>query len=566
MVIVETIALSTMVCNDLVMPILLRLPWLRLTERGDLTRLLIAIRRGSIVLILFLGYLYFHVIGGSYALVAIGLLSFAAVAQFAPAIIGGLYWRSGNRAGALTGLSLGFAMWVYTLLLPSFVRSGWMPPEFLSEGPWGMALLRPYALFGLDGFDPLAHSLFWSMVVNIGGYILLSLAIRQSPTERAQAIRFVSAVPQPAARGGLMLADSEISYRELHALVARFIGRQRADRAFAEYAPARGHGRGKTPTVDAALLRFAEHLLAGAIGAASARVMVASTVKGENVGLEEVMAILDEASHVIEFSRQLEQKSHELERASSELRAANQRLKELDRLKDEFLATVTHELRTPLTSIRSFSEILRDHPDIAAEERQEFLAIIAKESERLTRLINQVLDLAKIEAGRFDWRIGPVDAKSVVSEAMAAIAQLFAEKAVRLDASIPDGLPQVSADRDQLMQVVINLLSNAVKFSPPASGRVRVDAAATADGVEIRVVDNGPGLAPEHREVIFEKFRQVGDMLTDKPEGSGLGLSISRRIIEHFGGQIWVESEPGKGASFVFRVPAVRAGSAWAAG
>src|SRR5262249_28401318 len=119
MVIVETIALSTMVCNDLVMPILLRLPWLRLTERGDLTRLLINIRRGSIVLILFLGYFYFRSIGGSYALVTIGLLSFVAVAQFAPAILGGIYWRGGTRSGALAGLSLGFAVWVYTLLLPS---------------------------------------------------------------------------------------------------------------------------------------------------------------------------------------------------------------------------------------------------------------------------------------------------------------------------------------------------------------------------------------------------------------------------------------------------------------
>ncbi len=565
MVIVETIALSTMVCNDLAMPILLRMPWLRLTERGDLTRLLIAIRRGGIVLILFLGYLYFRFIGGSYALVAIGLLSFAAVAQFAPAIIGGIYWRGGNRAGALAGLTLGFAVWVYTLLLPSFVRSGWLPTEFLSAGPWGVGLLKPYALFGLDGFDPLAHSLFWSMVANVGGYVALSLAVRQSPTERVQATRFVAAFQQPTGGRGGPLGRSEASYRELYALVARFIGRQRADRAFGGYAASRGLNLAKLASVDAALLQFAEHLLAGAIGAASARVMVASAVKGENVGLEEVMAILDEASQVIEFSRQLEQKSLELERASSELRTANQRLKELDHLKDEFLATVTHELRTPLTSIRSFSEILRDNPDIASDERQEFLGIITKESERLTRLINQVLDLAKIEAGRFDWRIGPVDAKSVVGDAMAAIAQLFTEKSVSLDATLPDGLPRVSADRDQLMQVVINLLSNAVKFSPQNSGQVKVSAAATADGVEVRIADNGPGLSPEHRDVIFEKFRQVGDMLTNKPEGSGLGLSISRRIIEHFGGRIWVESEPGKGATFAFQVPTAEPQPAMAA-
>jgi Na+/proline symporter/nitrogen-specific signal transduction histidine kinase len=565
MVIVETIALSTMVCNDLVMPILLRLPWLRLTERGDLTRLLIAIRRASIVFILFLGYLYFHLIGGSYALVTIGLLSFAAVAQFAPAIIGGIYWRRGTRAGALTGLSLGFIVWVYTLLLPSFVRSGWLPSSLLDHGPWGVALLRPYELFGLAGFDPLSHALFWSMVVNIGGYLAVSLLTRQTPTERIQATRFVEAyAPTAGSEPGRGLRG-QAAYRDLHELVARFVGRAGADRAFQDYAAAHGLNLAKLTVADAALLQFTERLLAGAIGASSARVMVASAVQGENVGLDEVMAILDEASQVIEYSRQLEQKSLELERASSELRAANIRLKELDRLKDDFMATVTHELRTPLTSIRSFSEILHDNPEIPAAQRKEFLGIITKESERLTRLINQVLDLAKIEAGQFDWRIAPVEPKETIDDAVAAVGQIFKDKSVELVAEVPVHLPPVMADRDQLMQVIINLLSNAVKFSPPRNGRVRVSAAVTAEGVEVRVSDNGPGVNPEFRDTIFEKFRQVGDTLTNKPEGSGLGLPISRRIIEHFGGRIWVESRLGEGATFAFVVPIAETAAAVAA-
>ena len=562
MVIVETIALSTMVCNDLVMPILLRLRWLRLTERGDLTRLLINIRRASIAVILFLGYLYFHFIGGSYALVAIGLLSFAAVAQFAPAIIGGMYWRGGTRAGALTGLSLGFLLWVYTLLLPSFVRSGWLPPDLLESGPWGIALLQPYALFGLEGFDPLSHALFWSMTVNVLGYVGVSLLTRQTPTERIQATRFVEAFAQSAGSERGQTWRGQASYRDLNALVARFIGRHRADRAFQDYAASHGINLAKLTVADASMLQFTERLLAGAIGAASARVMVASAVQGENVGLDEVMAILDEASQVIEYSRQLEQKSKELETASAKLRAANERLTELDRLKDEFLATVTHELRTPLTSIRSFSEILRDNPDIPADQRSEFLGIITKESERLTRLINQVLDLAKIEAGRFDWQIGEVDPGGVIADAVAAVSQLFKDKAVSLTTEIPANLPPIRADRDQLMQVVINLLSNAVKFCDPATGQVSVTAAPTPQGLEVRVTDNGPGIAPEDRALIFEKFRQAGDTLTNKPAGSGLGLSISRRIIEHFGGRIWVESAPGRGAVFGFVVPLAEAGLA----
>lgn len=558
MVIVETIALATMICNDLVMPILLLAPWLRLHERRDLTRLLIAIRRGSIVLILMLGYLYFRLIGGSYALVTIGLLSFAAVAQFAPPIIGGIYWRGGTRAGALAGLTLGFAVWVYTLLLPSFVRSGWLTDSFLNPGPWGSALLNPYALFGLGGMDPLSHALFWSMAINVGAYVGVSLLTRQTPTERIQATRFVEAYQSPpmgAEESGIP-PRGHASYRELHALVARFVGRRRAERAFVDHAARRGLNLAKLTTADSELLHFSERLLAGAIGAASARVMVASTVKGENLGFNEVMAILDEASQVIEYSRQLEQKSTELERASADLRAANERLKEVDRLKDEFIATVTHELRTPLTSIRSFSEILRDTPDISPSQRKEFLAIVTKESERLTRLINQVLDLAKIEAGRFDWQIGPVDIRAVADDAVAAVGRLFKDKNVALETRLPSGLPPVRADRDQLMQVIVNLLSNAVKFCAAGAGQVVLEARAFANFVELRVIDNGPGVAPENQAIIFEKFRQVLERPPARPAGSGLGLPISRRIIEHFGGRIWVESRPGAGAIFIFTVPA----------
>jgi Na+/proline symporter/nitrogen-specific signal transduction histidine kinase len=555
MVIVETIALSTMVCNELVMPLLLRWHGLRLGERGDLTRLLIAIRRWSIVFLLLLGYGYYHFIGGSYALVSIGLLSFAAMAQFAPAIIGGIYWKGATRAGALAGLSAGFVIWLYTLLFPSFARSGWLPMSFIEAGPWGIALLRPYALFGLTGWDNFSHSLFWSMVANLGLYVGISLTTRQSAIERIQATRFVEVFRQGEPGDRLKLWRGSATYEDLHELAARFIGKARADQSFSDYAQRRRLALSRQLPADADLVSFTERLLAGAIGAASARVMVASVVKGENLRIEEVMQILDEASHVIEYSRQLEQKSQELEAASAELRAANIRLREIDQLKDEFIATVTHELRTPLTSIRSFSEILHDNPGLAGERRAEFLGIIIKESERLTRLINQVLDLARLEAGRFDWQIGAIDFAALAREALAATSQLFKDRRVALEAELPDGLPQVHGDRDQMMQVVLNLLSNAVKFSPERLGSVSVRLVRLAGGLELQVRDNGPGLAPEHHTLVFEKFRQVADTMSGKPAGSGLGLAISRRIVEHLGGRIRVDSTPGRGATFAVFLP-----------
>jgi signal transduction histidine kinase len=310
---------------------------------------------------------------------------------------------------------------------------------------------------------------------------------------------------------------------------------------------------------DAGLVQFAETALAGAIGGASARVMVATTVKEDAPSIEDVMAILDETSQVIAYSHQLEQKSKELTEATAELRAANERLQELDRLKDDFVSTVTHELRTPLTSIRAFSEILHDNPELPADERQRYLAIVIQESERLTRLINQVLDLAKLESGRAEWRVGDVDLGSVVEDSVNATGQLFSAKSVHLGVSVPAALPLVLADRDRLLQVLINLLSNAAKFVEEKVGRVVVEIRIEGTQVTVRVIDNGPGIAPEDQRMIFEKFRQAGDTMTEKPQGTGLGLPISRQIIEHFGGRLWVESEPGRGATFCFSLPAQEA-------
>ena len=556
MVIVATIALSTMVCNDLVMPVLLRISSLRITEQGELTGLLLAIRRGSILLILFFSYIYFRYIGESYALVTIGLVSFAAAAQFAPAMIGGIFWKGATRKGALTGLSLGFLVWAYTLLLPSFARSGWIAASFIEPGPWGITLLQPYALFGLEGLDTLSHALFWSLLANIGGYVAVSMLSRQSALERIQAALFVDVYKHSGERSGTGFWQGTASYEDLYQLVARFVGRERSERAFADYARRRHLNLKRLSEADADLVQFTERLLAGTIGAASARVMVASVVKGEISSIEEVMEILDEASHVIEHSRQLEQKSRELVQTSAELRAANERLQELDRLKDEFLSIVSHELRTPLTSIRSFSEILFDNPSLDQRERTRYLEIIIKESERLTRLINDILDLAKMQAGRQDWKMVDLAPAAVIEDALTATSGLLAERQVELEIDVAEPLPALHVDRDRLFQVIVNLLSNAVKFSDEAGARVAISARASRGGIEVGVSDNGPGIPEEARERIFEKFQQASESPSDKPAGSGLGLAICRQIIEHFGGRIWAESRPGQGATLAFWLPA----------
>jgi len=258
---------------------------------------------------------------------------------------------------------------------------------------------------------------------------------------------------------------------------------------------------------------------------------------------------------VVVYSHRLEQKSRELEAATAELRAANERLKELDRLKDDFVSTVTHELRTPLTSIRAFTEILLDDPDVEPAQRRKFLGIITKEAERLTRLINEVLDLAKIESGKADWVESGVDMKEVIADTLAAMDQVFNEKNIKVEARLPDKVPTVTADLDRMIQVMLNLLSNAAKFCDSTSGRVEIELTERDGALRVDVHDNGRGVRPEEHEAIFSKFHQVGDTLTGKPQGSGLGLHISRQIVEHFGGRMWVDSHPGTGARFSFTLP-----------
>ncbi len=397
--------------------------------------------------------------------------------------------------------------------------------------------------------------MLWSMVANIGAYVVVSVFTRQSVAEQAQAARFVDVFRRAGEGPDVHVWRGEASLPDLRTLLARFLGPERADAALGDYARRRGYDSPAGMPADAGLVQFAETELAGAIGGASARIMVASTVKEDVLSIDEVRTMLDEASQVIAYSHELEKKSREVMAATAELRAANERLKELDRLKDDFVSTVTHELRTPLTSIRAFSEILHDNPDLDADERQRFLNIIIQESERLTRLINQVLDLAKLESGRAEWRVAQIDLKTVIEDSLDATSQLFRAKNVGLETRLPPAVPPIHADRDRLVQVLINLLSNAVKFVEADSGHVVVELFRDPDALRVQVTDNGPGISAEDQQFIFEKFRQAGDTMTEKPEGTGLGLPISRQIIEHLGGRLWVTSEPGAGATFAFALP-----------
>jgi Na+/proline symporter/nitrogen-specific signal transduction histidine kinase len=558
MVIVETIAVASMVCNDLVMPLLLRSRRVGHRVAGDLTQLILGIRRVVIVLIMLLGYAYFHLAGEAYALVSIGLISFAAVAQFAPAMLGGMYWKGATRQGAMAGLLLGFGLWAYTLMLPSVAKSGWLSPGFLSEGPWGIALLKPEQLMGLSGLDNLTHSLFWSLLANVGAYVLVSLWRTPSAAETSQALLFVD-VFEHTRQADPVFWRGRARVQDLRLLAARFLGEAKANRLFYDYARATGVADVTRIEPDARLVRFVETQLTGAIGTASARVMVASVVEEEALALDDVLQILDETSRLRAHSAELEEKSKSLEQATRELRAANEQLKSLDRLKDDFMSSVTHELRTPLTSIRALSEMMAEDPDMPAEQRQQFLGIVVAETERLSRLVNQVLDMAKIESGHAEWRNADVDMGQLLAQSVQTTSEMFRERGASVQLRVPEWPVILRADPDRLTQVMLNLLSNAAKFVPAVDGRVEVVLTTDAQGLTVAVSDNGPGVPLQQQALIFEKFRQGGDE-SHRPQGTGLGLPISRQIVEHFGGRMWIDSVPGQGARFAFHLP--RAGGA----
>jgi len=563
MVIVETIAVSTMVSNELVLPLVLRWRRQQLAAAGDVTRMLLGIRRAAILGVLVLGYVYYHLAGEAYALVSIGLISFAAVAQFAPALLGGIFWKGGTKLGALVGLSAGFAMWIYTLMLPSIAKSGWLSADFLQLGLWGQAWLRPEQFLGLTGLDPLTHSLFWSLLVNAGGYVLLSLWRAPSGAEASQALLFVD-VFERTHQASPVFWRGRAQVSDLAQLCERFLGRSKAEQMLHTYARQMGLASAQALTPDARLVQFVEMQLAGAVGSASARVLVASVAQEESLTPEDVLSILDEASQLRSYSRELEEKSQSLQQATDELRRANEQLKSLDLLKDDFMSSVTHELRTPLTSIRALAELMRDDPEMDAAQRQQFIGIIVSETERLSRLVNQVLDMAKIESGHAEWVILSVDMDSLIRRAVVTTGELFHEKQIAVELALAPAVPRVQADEDRLMQVMMNLLSNAAKFVPVPGGRVQVGLQADAQGLTVSVLDNGPGVPPEQQALIFEKFRQGGSA-DHRPQGTGLGLPISRDIVAHFGGRLWLDSVAGQGAKFSFFLPWIMPATACAA-
>jgi|TARA_R110002072_G_scaffold517_1_gene3144 Na+/proline symporter/nitrogen-specific signal transduction histidine kinase len=551
MVIVASIALSTMVSNHLIMPIALRLPWLSLEGSGDVKRLLLYSRRISICVILALGFIYFRMSGKSDALASIGLISFAGVAQFLPSILGGLYWRHATGRGAFVGLCTGFLLWAYTLFLPSFGDSALLSSEIIANGLFGLSFLRPEALFGLEGVDPLVHSLFWSLTINSLLFIGVSMTRSPKPLEQLQSTLFVNIFRTPI--------DDELRYfqrsaatEDLFSLTQRILGADEAHKLFRKFARRQGM-KGALPAATDAFISHLERRLAGAVGSGSARAMISQVASGETISLDELMRIADETAQLMEYSQQAEQKSRQLEITADQLRQANQRLKLLDLQKDDFLSLVSHEVRTPMTSIRSFSEALLENQDLSPEQRQRFHGIINEESLRLTRLLDEILDLNLLERGEVSLNVRTVKGEEILDRAINICQGLAQKSQVKVISGKRSRGASLQADADRLQQVFINLLTNAIKYNSSPDPRVTVQSFLRDGTFQVVITDNGPGIPTQDRELIFSKFAR--GWASTQPGGTGLGLAISHQIVERMNGKIELLSTPRAGAAFRVSLP-----------
>lgn len=476
MIIVETVALSTMVSNSIVVPMLLRRGY-----RGRLARLILITRRLAIVAILLLGYAYFRLAGESAALVSMGLVSFAAVAQFAPAIIGGLYWKGGTRDGVMAGLVGGFAVWTYTLLLPSFAATGWVPRGFLDHGPFGVEALRPEHLLGITGMDNISHGMFWSMLVNVGCYLVVSLLGRPQAREQAQAVLFVDALDDPSRP---RLWRSRVPVPALHELLVRSLGHRAAAKALD------GVDLESEQDADPDLVHHVETVLAGAVGAASARMMLTSIAGEEQLGVEEVMEMLDEASQV----------------------AA---LEERHRLARELHDSVSQALFSMTLHARAVELALQKQGGDPGGP-------VARGITELRSLTQDAL--AEMRASLFQLRPDALREDGLAE----AIRKQSAAIASREDVVIAVNAPgyRLSLDEhaeEELFRVVQEAVHNAIKHARP--GRIDITLL-DEDGLIIEVSDDGTGFDPA------------------TVSSNGMGLVSMRERMNRIGGGLVIDSTP----------------------
>jgi Na+/proline symporter/signal transduction histidine kinase len=557
MIMVCSIAMSTMITNHIVLPVVGRLGWLAFLRRH-----LLGCRWAAVAVFVGSGYWCQRLVTDTYMLEQMGIVAFAAVLQFAPAALCGLYWRGGNKYGAVLGLVSGSLVWGYTMLLPVAIRSGWFPTALLKEGPWGMEWLRPEALFGITSLDPVSHTVFWSMLFNVGLYVVGSLSAQESEEERTRVEEFVGILGPLPQRKNMCHSDARIELdekrRALVFLLEDYFDHAKAEALVNQCISAAGlQHRSRISIVELAELRSqTEKHLAGSIGTAEAHRAVrhwlaftpaeakeladcyAEILADIAVTPEELLRRVDyfrEREELLtNYTTELEQKVGERTR---ELEAANRELR-------DFAYAVSHDLKAPLRAISQLgSWISQDYANAFDEEGKELMRLLLGRAERMNHLIEGILDYSRI--GRVKEREHRVDLNELVSE----VAELLVHgNHTRI--SVEKKLPVMHCERARLQQVFQNLMDNALKFMDKPEGEIRISCEEEGSHWRFCVADNGPGIHRQYHEKIFQIFQTLTPR--DQRESTGIGLAQVKKIVEMKGGRVWVESEEGRGSRFYF--------------
>jgi Na+/proline symporter/signal transduction histidine kinase len=677
MVIVASVALATMVSNELILPALSRVPALRMDSRSDLSRWVLWIRRGTILMLAAIAFAYYRASVGRGNLASLGLLAFVAVSQFAPGMVFGLYSRRISLRGVRLGLGIGFAVWIYTLLLPTLAGSGWMSGQWVQDGPLGLAWLRPHALLGLDGWSPITHGAFWSLGANLLTIGLQRLFRPASMEERLQARVFLDGPLAPGEAAEVSLPQ-RARVGDVLALGERILGEGNWQRLLQDY-QSQVATRLKTDQIaDRALVRFVERQLAAALGATSARLVLTGALRGTGMEFEEVASLLDETSQELRFNQRLlhttmenvgqgisvvdadlhlvawnrryvelfnypdglvhvgcpvadlirynatrgewgegdpeghvqkrldylrqgspyvfqrrrasgqvlemrgqplpgggfvttysditsfkeveqallEAKEHleqrvaarteELQHALAAQQIAQQAAESANRSKTRFIAAAGHDLLQPLHAARLFMSSLQDQGELNPRARA--LADQVDAGMRAAEeLLDGLLDISRLDSGVMVADKMPLALAPMFESLRAQFAPLAAARGLRL--RVVATKLGVTSDRRLLRRVLQNLLANAIRYT--AQGGVLLGVRRRAGGLaEIQVIDTGPGIAAEHRALIFEEFQRIDVPNRDGQQGLGLGLAICDRIARLLQHPLRLHSVPGSGSRF----------------
>ena len=552
MVIVAALAVSTMMSNHIILPLWFWISGMSVSASDDLRRVTLIGRRICITLIIMLGYFYFHLTGGSDALAAIGLIAFLGVSQVMPALVGGLFWRYATKAGALAGTLTGMLIWGFTSLLPGIESGLTSSGSFLEAGLFGVEWLDPNALFGVRFEDSLVHAFFWSLGLNMVMFVAVSLLTRPTALERFQEMVYSQSARQlPTTR----VTPADGSQDQMLVLSQRVLGRETTNRIFKQAAQEQKSG-GRLPQLTAPFVEQLEREFAVVVGASTANAMISRVAGQREISVSALVAMADEAAQILSYSVQLRDKSEELEKTAAELRVANMRLIQLGEQRDTFLSQVSHELRTPMTSIRSFSEILRDSDGSDDGQRMRFASIINEESIRLTKLLDEILELSFLESGRVHLDFRELSLGEIIDRAILATTSLSVDTNAQIARKLHLPDIRIETDGDRLAQALINLLTNAIRHNDKPVPEILVSTREVwhhkRRHLIIMVKDNGPGIPERNRELIFEKFASISPGSDGK--GVGLGLPITKQIIEKLHGELSFLSD-GDGTVFSITLP-----------